>query len=116
METDKAISKILQGFQPACVVITANELKIFDQLKQPIAAKHVAKNCNLDPEATERLLNALTSLEVITKENDNITCRKKRRIISSLAAASPCSSGYNYLQIFILFGVSWQHSSNLESS
>jgi ubiquinone/menaquinone biosynthesis C-methylase UbiE len=69
METDKAISKILQGFQPASVVITANELKVFDQLKQPVAAKNVAKNCNLDPEATERLLNALTSLEVITKEN-----------------------------------------------
>ena len=30
METDKTISKILQGFQPACVVITANELKVFD--------------------------------------------------------------------------------------
>jgi len=70
METDKAISKILQGFQPACVVITANELKIFDKLKQSVTANHVAENCDLDPEATERLLNALTSLEIVTKEND----------------------------------------------
>jgi 3-hydroxy-5-methyl-1-naphthoate 3-O-methyltransferase len=69
METDKTISRILQGFQPACVVITANELKVFDQLKQPADAEHVAENCHLDPEATERLLNALTSLEIITKEN-----------------------------------------------
>lgn len=70
MKTNKAISKILQGFQPACVVTTANELKVFDELKQPVNAKHVAENCNLAPEATERLLNALTSLEIITKEND----------------------------------------------
>ena len=33
MEIDKLIGKILQGYQPACVVITANELKIFDELK-----------------------------------------------------------------------------------
>ena len=70
MAIDKTISKILQGFQPACVVITANELKVFDQLKQPADAEHVAENCHLDPEATERLLNALTSLEIITKKNN----------------------------------------------
>jgi 3-hydroxy-5-methyl-1-naphthoate 3-O-methyltransferase len=70
METDKTVSKILQGFQPACVVITANKLKVFDQLKQPADAEHVAEKCHLDPEATERLLNALTSLEIITKINN----------------------------------------------
>ena len=71
MEIDKLIGKILQGYQPACVVITANELKIFDELKQPITAKQVAENRQLDPEACERLLNALTSLEIVTKENNN---------------------------------------------
>ncbi len=71
MEIDKVIGKILQGYQPACVVITANELKIFDELKQPVKAREVAENRNLDPEACERLLNALTSLEIITKENNH---------------------------------------------
>ena len=71
MEIDKLIGKILQGYQPACVVITANELKIFDELKQPITAKQVAENRQLDTEACERLLNALTSLEIVTKENNN---------------------------------------------
>jgi 3-hydroxy-5-methyl-1-naphthoate 3-O-methyltransferase len=66
---EKVIGKILQGYQPACVVIAANELKLFDQLKQPSTASHVAETLNLNPEATERLLNALTSLEIITKEN-----------------------------------------------
>ncbi len=69
MELDKVIGKILEGYQPACVIMTANELKLFDQLKQPTAAAQVAKTLNLDPEATERLLNALTSLEIVTKEN-----------------------------------------------
>lgn len=70
MEIDKLISKILQGYQPACVVITANELKIFDELLKPVEASQVAKNKNLDPEACERLLNALTSLEIITKDKN----------------------------------------------
>ncbi len=69
MELDKVIGKILEGYQPACVIMTANELKLFDQLKQPTTAAQVAKTLNLDPEATERLLNALTSLEIVTKEN-----------------------------------------------
>jgi len=66
---DRFIGKILQGYQPACVVMAANELKLFDQLKQPATAKQVADTLSLDPEATERLLNALTSLEIISKEN-----------------------------------------------
>jgi DNA-binding IclR family transcriptional regulator len=69
MEMDKVIGKILQGYQPACVVIAANELKLFDQLKQPATAKQVAETLNLDPEATERLLNSLTSMEIIVKKN-----------------------------------------------
>ncbi len=69
MEMDKIIGKILQGYQPACVVMTANELKLFDQLKKPATAKQVAETLNLDPEATERLLNSLTSMEIVIKEN-----------------------------------------------
>ena len=69
MELDKVIGKILDGYQPACVIMTANELKLFDQLKQPVTAVKVAKTLNLDPEATERLLNALTSLEIVAKED-----------------------------------------------
>jgi 3-hydroxy-5-methyl-1-naphthoate 3-O-methyltransferase len=69
MEMDKVIGKILQGYQPACVVMAANELKLFDQLKNPGTAIQIAETLNLDPEATERLLNALTSLEIVVKEN-----------------------------------------------
>ena len=68
MEVDKIITKILQGYQPACAVIAANKLKIFDQLKQPISSKQIAESLSLCPEATERLLNALTSLDIIAKD------------------------------------------------
>ena len=68
MEIDKIIGKILQGYQPACVVITANELKIFDELKQPATPKQVANNIILTPGACKRLRIALTSLKIITKE------------------------------------------------
>jgi len=71
MEMDKVIGKILQGYQPACVVIAANELKLFDQVKQPSTASQVADNLNLDAEATERLLNALTSLEIVVKKDQS---------------------------------------------
>lgn len=71
MEMDKMIGKILEGYQPACVVMAANELKLFDKLTNPITAGQVASDLNLNPEATERLLNALTSLEIISKENQN---------------------------------------------
>lgn len=69
MELDKVIGKILAGYQPACVIMAANELKLFDQLKQPTTAIQVAEALKLDPEATERLLNALTSMEIVAKEN-----------------------------------------------
>ena len=68
IEIDKIIGKILDGYQPACVVLAANELKVLDQLKHHTTAEKVAKSLNLDSEATERLLNALISLELITKE------------------------------------------------
>ena len=76
MEMDKVIGKILQGYQPACVVIAANELKLFDQLKQPATAKQVAETLNLDPEATERLLNSLTSFAQLPHFNGN-HCQEK---------------------------------------
>ncbi len=43
MELDKVIRKIPGGYQPACVVMTVNELKLSDQLKQSATAAQVAK-------------------------------------------------------------------------
>ena len=107
MEMDKVIGKILQGYQPACVVITANELKLFDQLKQPATAKQVAETLNLDPEATERLLNSLTSMEIIVKKNQTYHLPKPLMIISHRAGATLFNNGFSSPPTSIQFGASF---------
>ena len=69
MEIDQEIGKLLHGYQPACVLIAANKLKIFDELKSPVAANDVANRLNLSLKGTERLLNGLTALGIVVKEN-----------------------------------------------
>ncbi len=71
MEIEKQIRKILDGYQPAIVLMTANELGIFDQLSgPPISATNIAKNLNLSSDAVERLVNILTGLGVTSKKNN----------------------------------------------
>lgn len=69
MEIDKVIGKMLHGYQPACVITAANELGIFDRLKEPAEAGAVAEKLGLSLKGTERLLNALAALEIVVKEN-----------------------------------------------
>ena len=113
MEIDRIIGKILQGYQPACVVITANELKIFDELKQPITPKQVAKNRNLDPEACARLLNALTSLEIITKDNNNYHLPQAfQEFLVTGGSHSMQTVDKAYQRTSIQYGDNWQHISS----
>ena len=104
MEIDKVIGRILDGYQPACVVMAANELKLFDQLKQPTTAEQAAKALNLDSEATERLLNSLTSLEIITKKTRPTTCQQPLTNTSRLAGAILFNNGFNSPPTFTKFG------------
>jgi len=69
MEIEQAIGKILQGYQPACVLMTANKLKVFDELKSPASPDEVAKNLGLSLKGTERLLNALACMGIAIKNN-----------------------------------------------
>ena len=48
MEMDKMIGKILEVYQPACVVMAAIVLKLFDILTKPITAEQAANHLNLD--------------------------------------------------------------------
>jgi len=55
----------------ARIVQSAVELAIFDALENaPLAAQAVAKRLELEPKATELLLNALVSLELLRKHAD----------------------------------------------
>jgi SAM-dependent methyltransferase len=69
MEIDQEIGKLLHGYQRACVLMTANKLGIFDELVSPVGAKDVANKLNLSLKGTERLLNGLTALGMVIKEN-----------------------------------------------
>ncbi len=69
MEIEKTIGEMLHGYQPACVLMTANHLKIFDELKAPVSAEAVADKLGLSVKGTERLLNALTALGIVSKDS-----------------------------------------------
>lgn len=69
MEIDQEIERLLHAYQPTCVLITANKLKVFDELKSPATSEDVANKLNLSLKGTERLLNGLTAMEIVVKEN-----------------------------------------------
>jgi len=56
------------GFWSSRIIITANNLGIFDQLTEPKTALEVACAITADPRATEVLLNALTALKLVKKQ------------------------------------------------
>ena len=71
MDIEKQIGHILQGYQPPLVLMTANQLGIFEKLAgAPVTAKQVADALSLSVKGTERLLNALVGMEVLVKEDN----------------------------------------------
>ena len=61
-----------RAFQPGCVVTAAAELDVFTALRNgPMTAAALAAERGADPRATTILLDALTSLELLTKQDDN---------------------------------------------
>lgn len=67
---EKEIGKILQGYQPACVLMAANGLRIFDELAgQPVAVETVADKLKLSPKGVDRLLHALAGMGIVEKKD-----------------------------------------------
>jgi ubiquinone/menaquinone biosynthesis C-methylase UbiE len=61
------LGKLWKGFWSSRVVLTANNLRVFDYLERPITAEEVARLIKADTRAIEILLNALTSLKFLRK-------------------------------------------------
>lgn len=61
------LRKLYLGFISSRVILTANNLGIFDNLKKPSAAAEIAKKLKTDPRATEILLDALTGMGLVSK-------------------------------------------------
>lgn len=60
------------GFTTARVILTANNLGLFEKLKRPRKARSVAEALQTDPRATKILLDALTSIGLLFKNRNGI--------------------------------------------
>jgi ubiquinone/menaquinone biosynthesis C-methylase UbiE len=63
----RELRKLLNGFQASRVILTANNLKVFDLLTVPRSAAESAQTLGTDVRATEILLDALTGLGLLKK-------------------------------------------------
>jgi ubiquinone/menaquinone biosynthesis C-methylase UbiE len=62
-----ALRRLYLGFISSRVVLTANNLEIFDHLKKPLTSSQTAKIIKTDERATEILLDALTGIGLVRK-------------------------------------------------
>ena len=69
--TPEKIYEVGNGFWPAQILLTANKLRIFDLLEsKPLTAQEVSEKLKADLRGVQLLLNALVSLNFLTKEKD----------------------------------------------
>jgi ubiquinone/menaquinone biosynthesis C-methylase UbiE/DNA-binding transcriptional ArsR family regulator len=64
------LRKLYLGFISSRVILTTNNLMIFDNLKKASSAKEIARKLKIDPRATEILLDALTGIGLVSKSRD----------------------------------------------
>jgi ubiquinone/menaquinone biosynthesis C-methylase UbiE len=64
-----ALRKLYLGFISSRVILTANNLGIFDNLRKAASAGDISGKLKLDPRATEILLDALTGIGLVSKDN-----------------------------------------------
>jgi ubiquinone/menaquinone biosynthesis C-methylase UbiE len=70
LDETKALRDMWRGFWSARVLLTANNLRIFDHLTKPKSAAATAKRIGADTRGTEILLDALTGLGLLKKSKD----------------------------------------------
>ena len=64
------VRDMVRGFQKSRILLSAFELDIFSFIgKDSFQAENIAEQLNLNKKATERLLNALVSLDILQKSN-----------------------------------------------
>ncbi|MBF0342977.1 MAG: methyltransferase domain-containing protein [Nitrospirae bacterium] len=68
MEELSIIKDYMGAYRKSRILFTANNLKVFDQLAYLTSAKDVAQRLGADLRATTILLDALVSIDLITKE------------------------------------------------
>lgn len=66
----EALRKLYMGFISSRVILTANNIGIFDNLKKSSSAAEIALKLKIDPRATEILLDALTGIGLLGKSRE----------------------------------------------
>jgi (2Fe-2S) ferredoxin/methylase of polypeptide subunit release factors len=64
------LNQFMRGFMESRLFLTAVELDLFTAIGNGAKAADIAKAIQTDPRATEALLNALTAIQVLEKENN----------------------------------------------
>jgi hypothetical protein len=80
MQLPDDFNEMMRGFMPSRAVLTALELDLFTAIGSGATAEQVAEKAGTDPRATEMLLNALASLDLLRKQdgtfsNSELTAR-----------------------------------------
>ena len=61
------LRKLYSGFTTSRVILTANNFRVFDHLRNSSSATEIAEKLRTDPRATEMLLDALTGIGLVSK-------------------------------------------------
>lgn len=70
VEMRSQLQRIANGFRPAILLLTANQLNLFTELSGKCeTAQQIARRLHLDPRATGLFLNALTALGFLKKKD-----------------------------------------------
>jgi (2Fe-2S) ferredoxin/predicted O-methyltransferase YrrM len=64
------LNQMIRGFMPSRALLTALELDVFTAVENGASAEHVAQRIHADARATEMLLNALVSLNLLDKRDE----------------------------------------------
>jgi SAM-dependent methyltransferase len=86
----QSIMQIARGFWEARLILSANELRLFDHLQAgPETAAEVARQAGTDARATELVLNALVGQGLLTKSGDSFA--NTAETAAHLVSSSPTS-------------------------
>jgi SAM-dependent methyltransferase len=102
------LSETALGFRLSRILLTANNLQLFDHLERPLSSNALAKRLNLDRRATGLLLDALTSMKLLRK--------KEGRYQNTSIASRYLVAGRPYYQGNILrhIDMMWKNWSGLD--
>ena len=84
LEQSQGLKKIWSAYQSSRVLITANNFRVFDLLLKQKTARVIAKEIGADVRATGILLDALTGMGLLIKQNNKYrnTSQSSRFLVS----------------------------------